>query len=52
MKRVIVRKDLMNKKEYSEQYKIDRVKLDKMIEAGELVVEQISGTDYIRLEKK
>ena len=42
----------MKKKEYSDQYKIDRVKLDKKIEAGELVVERISGTDYIRLETK
>lgn len=52
MKRVIIRKDLMRKKEYSVQYKIDRVKLDKKINDGELVVERISGTDYIRLETK
>ena len=52
MKRIIIRKDLMNKKEYSEKYQINRVSLDKKIEAGELVVERISGTDYIRLDKR
>lgn len=52
MKRVIIRSDLMKKKEYSEKYGIDRVKLDKKIEDGEFVVEQISGTDYIRLKTK
>jgi len=52
MKRIIVRKDLMNKKEFSEKYQINRVSLDKKIEDGQLVVERISGIDYIRLDKR
>lgn len=52
MKRVIIRKDLMKKSEYSKKYGINRVTIDKMIERGELVVERISGTDYIRIDKK
>jgi very-short-patch-repair endonuclease len=50
MKRIIERKDLMNKMEYSKQYNINRVAIDKMIEEGKLVVERISGVDYIRLK--
>lgn len=42
----------MKKKEYSEQYKINRVTLDKMIQEGKVAVEHISGTDYIKLETK
>jgi len=49
MKRVILRKDLMNKTEYSKKYGIDRPKLDRMIEDGKLVVERISNKDYIRI---
>lgn len=52
MKRIIVRKDLIKKIEYSKKYNINRVKLDQLIQDGKLVVEQISGTDYIRLETK
>lgn len=52
MKRIIVRKDLIKKSDYSKKYNINRVSLDKMINEGRLVVEQISGTDYIRLETK
>ena len=52
MKRIIIRKDLMKKSDYSKNYKINRVTLDKLINEGNLVVEQISGTDYIRLETK
>jgi hypothetical protein len=50
MKRVIERKDLMSKSEYSKQYGINRVAVDKLIEEGKLVVERISGVDYIRLK--
>jgi hypothetical protein len=50
MKKVIIRKDLINKKDYSKKYGINRVAIDKKIENGELVVEQISGVDYIRLK--
>lgn len=49
MKRIIERKDLMSKSEYSKQYGINRVAIDKMIEEGKLIVERISGVDYIRL---
>lgn len=52
MKRIIVRKDLMKKQDYSKKYGINRVKIDQLIQEGKLVVEQISGTDYIRLETK
>ena len=50
MKRVIVRKDLMNKSEYSKKYGINRVTIDKLIEEGKLVVERISGIDYIKIQ--
>ncbi|MBK5202122.1 MAG: hypothetical protein JJE45_00170 [Prolixibacteraceae bacterium] len=50
MKRIIERKDLMSKMEYSKQYNINRVAIDKLIEEGRLVVERISGVDYIRLK--
>ncbi len=49
MKRRIVRKDLMSKSEYAKAYNVSRVTVDKMIDRGELIVEHISGTDYIRL---
>ena len=51
MKHIKVRKDLVNKIEFSKQYGINRVRIDKMVEAGELKVERISGTDYIVLTK-
>jgi hypothetical protein len=50
MKRIIERKDLMSKSEYSRQYGINRMAVDKLIEEGKLVVERISGVDYIRLK--
>lgn len=49
MKRVIIRKDLIKKAEYSKRYGVNRPKLDKMIEDGLLVVERISNTDYVRI---
>ena len=52
MKRVIIRKDLIKKSDYSKKYNVNRVKVDQLIQDGKLVVEQISGTDYIRLETK
>ena len=42
----------MKKSDYSKNYKVNTVTLDRLINEGELVVEQISGTDYIRLETK
>jgi len=52
MKRIIKRDDLMSKSEYSQKYGIDRVKIDKMINEGLLIVEEISGKHYIKLQKK
>jgi hypothetical protein len=49
MKRRIIRNDLMSKSDYSKKYGINRVSIDKMIENGDLFVETISGTDFIRL---
>jgi hypothetical protein len=49
MKRIIVRKDLMSKSDYSRKYGVSRATLDKQIEDGMHIVERISGTDYIRL---
>ena len=40
----------MSKMDYSRKYGINRVSIDKMIEDGKLVVERISGTDYIQLK--
>jgi hypothetical protein len=51
MKRVKIRKDLLSKSEYSKRYNLNRVRIDKMIESGEVSVERISGTDYIILKK-
>jgi hypothetical protein len=50
MRKVIVRKDLMKKSNYAKNYNVSRVTLDKMIEDGKVIVEQIDGTDYIRLQ--
>ena len=50
MKKVIVRKDLMTKSEYSKKYGINRVTLDKKIESGDLTVERIGKVDYIKLK--
>lgn len=52
MKKVKVRKDLLSKSEFSKRYNKSRPTIDKMIESGELEVEEISGTDYIRIQKK
>ena len=49
---MVIRKDLMKKSDYSKKYGISRVTLDKKIQDGEIPVEHISGTDYVRLEKK
>jgi hypothetical protein len=49
MRKVIVRKDLMSKSDYSKKYSINRVTIDRLIEEGKLAVEQISGIDFIRL---
>jgi hypothetical protein len=51
MKRVVVRKDLMNKSEFSKKFSINRPQLDKEIEEGKYVVERISNKDYVRIPK-
>lgn len=50
MKRIIIRHDLMKKSEYSKKYNINRVSLDKKIKNGELAVEEISGTQYVKIK--
>ena len=50
MKKIIKRKDLMSKSEYSKQFGVNRVTLDKMIEDGELIVEEISNKYYIKIK--
>jgi hypothetical protein len=50
MKRIIRRTDLMSKSQYSEAYNIARPTIDKMIENGDLSVEEISGTHYIKVK--
>ncbi|HSH52328.1 MAG TPA: hypothetical protein VK982_11455 [Bacteroidales bacterium] len=52
MKKIIIRKDLMSKSEYSKKYGINRPAIDKMIEEGKLIVEEISGKHYIKLDRK
>jgi hypothetical protein len=52
MKRIIKRNDLMSKSDYAKKYGINRVKIDQMIEQGELIVEEISGKHYIKLVVK
>jgi len=50
MKKIIVRRDLMSKSDYSKKYGINRVAIDKKIKDGELVVEEISGKHFIRVK--
>lgn len=50
MKRRIVRNDLVSVSEYSKRYNVNRVKIYQLINDGKLVVEHISGTDYIQLK--
>jgi len=50
MKRIKVRNDLMSKLDYSRTYGINRPTVDKMIENGELSVEEISGKHYIKIK--
>ncbi len=52
MKKIIVRKDLMSKSDYSKKYGINRPAIDRMIKEGKLIVEEISGKHYIKLDVK
>ena len=40
----------MSVSEYAKKYGTNRVRVYKMIDNGELTVEHISGTDYIKLK--
>ncbi len=51
MRRIKIRNDLMSKSDYSKKYKINRVKLDELINSGNLAVEEISGKHYIIIPK-
>lgn len=42
----------MSKSDYSRKFGIDRMKIDKLINDGKLVVERISGVDYIKINTK
>jgi len=42
----------MSKSDYSKKYGINRPAIDKMIEEGKLIVEEISGKHYIKLDIK
>ena len=50
MRKILIRKDLLSKSDYSKQYKISRPTIDRMIESGELAVEEISGTHFIKVK--
>ena len=52
VKKVKVRSDLLSKSDYAKRYNKSRPTIDKMIESGQLEVEEISGVDYIKIEKK
>ena len=50
MAKKVFRKDLMSKSEYSKACNVSRPTIDKMIKNGELSVEIISNTEYIKLK--
>ncbi len=50
MRKITIRDDLMSKSAYSKAYNINRALIDKMIESGDLSVEEISGKHYIRVK--
>lgn len=50
MAKKIFRKDLMNKSDYSKAFNVSRPTIDKMINNGELSVEVISNTEYVKLK--
>lgn len=49
MKRIIIRKDLISKSNYSKKNKISRPTIDKLINEGLLPIERIDGVDYIKI---
>lgn len=50
MKKILIRTDLMKKIEYAKQFNLSRPTLDKKINDGELPVERIGNTDYIKIK--
>lgn len=50
MRKIRIRTDLMSKSEYSKTHNIARPTIDKMIEDGDLSVEEISGIHYIKIK--
>ena len=49
MKRKKIRTDLISKQDYHKRYGTPRPKINDMIESGKLSVEEISGTEYIKI---
>lgn len=50
MKKILIRTDLMKKIDYAKQYGYSRPTIDKKINDGELHVERIGTTDYIKIK--
>lgn len=48
----IVRTDLLSKLEFSQKFKISRVKLDELIRANMLPTEEIAGIKYISVKDR
>jgi len=49
MKKIKIRTDLISKQDYHKRYGISRPAINLMIEEGKLSVEEISGTQYIKI---
>lgn len=49
MKKIKIRTDLISKQDYHKRYDVSRPKINSMIEEGKLTVEEISGTQYIKI---
>lgn len=49
MKKIKIRTDLISKQEYHKRYGTPRPTINTMIEEGKLSVEEISGTQYIKI---
>lgn len=50
MKKITIRTDLMKKVDYAKQYNLSRPTIDKKINDGDLQVERIGTTDYIKIK--
>ncbi len=49
-RKIIVRRNLVNKTEFSKRYNVSKPTIDAMIARGDLVCEEISGKLYIRTD--